>query len=316
MKYFTYVLASLVLVFIFSVPKAHAVWSYSDYLIAYDVVTGPIGVTDPSVSLVANPTSVSSGGSSTLTITAADFSSTPTCSIDQGVGAVAVSAVDATHWSGSKSSGVINSTTTFTATCTQGAETANGSAIVTVAAAGLDVTLSASPNPVSSSGQSTTLTWTVSSVGKVASCTASNGWSGSKATSGGSQSSGPITGPTTFTISCSGISGSDVDSVVVTVNTPPIVNGMCAATHYSCTSGSSINNTEDANAWMWDCAGSGGGSTASCSELKSGGGPVTACNDGIDNDTPLDGKIDMLDPGCSSPTDTDEANAKPIFIEF
>jgi hypothetical protein len=313
MKYFTYILTSLVLLFVFSVPKAHAVWSYSDYTINYNVVPAP------TVGLTAVPSSVSTGGTSMLTVSAANFSAIPTCSIDQGVGAVTMSPTSATTWEGSKSSLSISSETTFTATCTQGAETASGATTVTVSLPPvLDVALSASPNPVSSSGQSTTLTWTVSSTGPVTSCTASNGWSGSKSVSGGSQSSGPITGTTTFTISCTGAAGSDVDSVIVTVNSvaPPVINGMCAATHPSCTAGTAANQSEDANAWMWDCVGSGGGSTASCSELKGGGGggTPTACNDGVDNDG--DTKPDMLDPGCSSPTDPDEANAKPIFIEF
>jgi hypothetical protein len=34
--------------------------------------------------------------------------------------------------------------------------------------------------------------------------------------------------------------------------------------------------------------------------------PPTACNDGVDNDS--DGRVDMADPGCSSPSDTDEWN--------
>jgi hypothetical protein len=38
-------------------------------------------------------------------------------------------------------------------------------------------------------------------------------------------------------------------------------------------------------------------------------GPLPACADTNDNDG--DGKVDMLDPGCSSPVDTDEYNAPP-----
>jgi hypothetical protein len=315
MKYILTITLSLMIVFGFH-AKAHAIWNYANGSISY-VVTGPLTL---AVNLVANPTSVATGGTSMLTVTASNFSVTPTCSIDQGVGSVTMSVVGPTSWTGSKSSLGIANTTTFTATCTQGVQTASGTAIVTTTAAPvLDVTLSASPNPVASSGNSSTLTWTVTSSGAVTSCTASNGWSGSKSVGGGSQSSGPITGPTTFTISCTGAAGSDVDSVIVTVNSvaPPVIHGSCSTppTHYSCDTGTSTNNTEDVNAWMWVCSGSGGGSSTSCSETKGGGGgPVTACNDGIDNDG--DTKIDMLDQGCSSPADNDETNAKPIFIEF
>ncbi len=37
-----------------------------------------------------------------------------------------------------------------------------------------------------------------------------------------------------------------------------------------------------------------------------GGGPLAACNDGIDNDS--DGAVDLGDPGCSSVSDNDETN--------
>jgi hypothetical protein len=37
--------------------------------------------------------------------------------------------------------------------------------------------------------------------------------------------------------------------------------------------------------------------------------PLPQCSDGVDNDG--DGKIDMADPGCSSPTDNDETNVVP-----
>jgi|GEM_PF-6213356 len=36
---------------------------------------------------------------------------------------------------------------------------------------------------------------------------------------------------------------------------------------------------------------------------------VTQCSDGIDNDS--DGKVDLLDPGCSGPTDSDETDSPP-----
>ena len=49
------------------------------------------------------------------------------------------------------------------------------------------------------------------------------------------------------------------------------INGSCSALHYSCLSGTSAINTDGATSWTWQCQGSGGGSTASCSENKAYG---------------------------------------------
>lgn len=47
------------------------------------------------------------------------------------------------------------------------------------------------------------------------------------------------------------------------------VNGACATTHYGCMNGSlSINNVEGTDFFTWSCTGSGGGSTATCTEGK------------------------------------------------
>ena len=54
-------------------------------------------------------------------------------------------------------------------------------------------------------------------------------------------------------------------------NTQPCVvpvNGSCSATHYDCSSGSSVNHGADSTQWTWNCNGSNGGTTASCSESK------------------------------------------------
>jgi hypothetical protein len=60
---------------------------------------------------------------------------------------------------------------------------------------------------------STTLSWTSTSV---TGCTASGGWSGTKATSG-STSVGPITQDTTYTLSCTGTSGNAVAITTVSL---------------------------------------------------------------------------------------------------
>ena len=59
-----------------------------------------------------------------------------------------------------------------------------------------------------------------------------------------------------------------IATIPYTVTAPAPVNGACASTHYSCTAGTSANNASGASAWTWQCAGSNGGTTASCSEAK------------------------------------------------
>lgn len=81
---------------------------------------------------------------------------------------------------------------------------------------GPSVSLTASPASISS-GQSSTLTWSFTNA---TSCTASGGWSGTKATSG-SQSVTPIV-TTTYTLSCTDSGGSATQSATVTL-LPPMV---------------------------------------------------------------------------------------------
>jgi hypothetical protein len=44
------------------------------------------------------------------------------------------------------------------------------------------------------------------------------------------------------------------------------VNGVCSATHYNCTAGTSVNNAVNSPNWTWTCNGLYGGTNASCSE--------------------------------------------------
>jgi hypothetical protein len=74
------------------------------------------------------------------------------------------------------------------------------------------VVLGASAMSVQTGG-SVTLTWSSTDA---TSCTASGGWSGSRATSG-SETVGPLNANTTFTLSCSGPGGSHDASVAVTI---------------------------------------------------------------------------------------------------
>ena len=66
------------------------------------------------------------------------------------------------------------------------------------------------------------------------------------------------------TIQCDGSCSSTPPS-----NSGCAVNGACASGHYSCSAGSSASNVNGTYSWTWSCAGSNGGTTASCSEAKS-----------------------------------------------
>ena len=82
----------------------------------------------------------------------------------------------------------------------------------------LTINLNAQPETVAP-GQSTTLTWSTSNA---TSCSASGGWTGSKATSG-TQTVTP-TQTATYTLTCTNPSGSSTQSTVVTVFTPNQTN--------------------------------------------------------------------------------------------
>jgi len=80
------------------------------------------------------------------------------------------------------------------------------------------VTLGASPTSITA-GQTVTLTWSSTNA---SSCSASGGWSGTKATSG-SEASAALTANTTFTLVCVGGGGSGTANATVTVSGPPTV---------------------------------------------------------------------------------------------
>lgn len=83
------------------------------------------------------------------------------------------------------------------------------------------VTLAANPTSVTSGGSST-LTWSSTNS---TSCTASGGWSGSKATSG-SQTLTNLTTTATYTLTCTGAGGSAARSATITVTSSgPLIVG-------------------------------------------------------------------------------------------
>lgn len=179
----------------------------------------------PTVALSANPTTVSSGGSSTL-----NWSSSHT------------SACTATGaWSGAKATSGnqtisnIAATGTYTLTCSGAGGSASQSVTVTVSSSSgpaPTVALNANPTTVASGGGST-LSWSSSNA---TSCTATSSpansnWNSSNKPTSGSQSLDNLTATTNFTLTCSGSGGSasQTRTVTVTSTPPPVGSGSSLA---------------------------------------------------------------------------------------
>jgi hypothetical protein len=164
----------------------------------------------PTVALTASPDSVAAGQSSQLT-----WVSTNATGCQAGGG-----------WSGAKatsgSQGVTpTSTTDYKLTCSGLGGSAADSATVVISGtpAPPTVTLTANPTTITS-GHSSLLTWSSTNA---TNCTASGGWTGTKATSG-TQSVSP-TSTTTYTLGCTGTGGTASQSATVTLNTTPPPGG-------------------------------------------------------------------------------------------
>jgi hypothetical protein len=171
-------------------------------------------VNPPILTFGASPTSVTTGGSSTLTWSLS--------------GGTASSCTASGNWSGSKntsggseSTGPLSINQSYTLSCTNACDTdtdTKTASVSVVAPNAPTVTITSSPaNPIPYNSPAT-LTWDVS--GNATSCVASGSWSGSKASSNGShtETTGNLTsGPKTYTITCSNAGGSSSSSVTVTV---------------------------------------------------------------------------------------------------
>jgi tetratricopeptide (TPR) repeat protein len=89
------------------------------------------------------------------------------------------------------------------------------------ATAAPDITLTSSAMSVASGG-TVTLTW---SSQNATGCTASGGWSGTQAVTGGTFTSAALTAQTTFTLTCTGEGVSEKQDVTVSVDTTPAKSG-------------------------------------------------------------------------------------------
>jgi hypothetical protein len=192
--------------------------------------------TAASVSLSASSSTVTSGGSSTLSWSS---SNTTSCT--------ASNTASNSVWTGAKTAAASTSTQTlsnltvtgtYTLTCTGNGGSASQSVTITTSSVinPTTVSLYARP-PTVLSGEASTLTWSSSNA---TSCNASGAWSGSKATSG-SQSTGALSTSQTYTLTCTGTSGTVSQSTIVTVGVPPPL-GFVASVDVLNTSGTNQTN--------------------------------------------------------------------------
>jgi Calx-beta domain len=215
----------------------------------------------PTVTLKAASSSVSSGGSTTLSWSSTNATSCTASGAWAGNKAA----------SGSQATGSLSSTSTYAIHCTGDGGQADASATVTVTGAAPvspTVTLNANPASVTSGGKST-LSWSSTNA---TSCTASGAWSGTKATSG-SETTAALTASGTFTLTCTGAGGNASASagVTVTSSSPPPSNGNLP-TLGGCTDAVVY---EDSLVWPFDY--SWGGPKIDYADTS--GGPLTGTRD-------------------------------------
>ncbi len=206
-------------------------------------VVPPPATSTPTLSFTGNPLSIMGGATSTLSW---QSTSTTACTASNG-------------WSGSKGTSgtsVVSpvATTTYVLACSGPGGTATSTVIIGVTATSSVTTTPPPPlnftgNPLAiMNGATSTLTWFSTST---TACTASNGWSGAKATSG-TQIISP-TSTTTYALSCSGPGGmaSSTVTIGVTATSSPATTTLnhllLSEVYYDVGSG---KGSEPANEWV------------------------------------------------------------------
>ena len=209
----------------------------------------------PTVTFAASPSTVSSGGSSTLTWSATNATS---CSATGGWSGTKAA-------SGSQSTGALTANKSYGLTCTGSGGSATQLATVSVTKAAPALTLSASPSTVKS-GAASMLAW--SSTNTTA-CVASGGWSGTKPTSGSSATAN-LSATTKFMLTCTGAGGSASQSATVTTSaTPPSVS-ISASPSSVASGGSSTLTWSSTNATACTASGAWSGSMATSGSQATG----------------------------------------------
>lgn len=169
-----------------------------------------VGETPPTITLAASPTTVKTGGSSTLT-----WSATNVTSCDKSGSWTGAAAAQ-----GAQSTGALATTATYQLTCRGPGGSVVRSVQVGVNASAPTLSLAASPTTVKS-GAGSVLSW---SSANATSCTASGGWAGTLATTG-SSSTGALTQSTRYTLTCTGSGGTASQTLQVNVTATQPTNG-------------------------------------------------------------------------------------------
>jgi len=157
----------------------------------------------PTLTLAVSPNQVTSGSSSTLNWTTTNANSCAASGDWTGTKGT----------SGAETASAITTNKSYTLTCTgAGGNVAKTAQVTVQTAAAPTLTLAASPTQVTSGG-STSLSWTATNA---QSCTASGGWTGTKAVSG-TETTSNIIANTSYTLTCTGAGGSVAKTAQVTV---------------------------------------------------------------------------------------------------
>ena len=243
----------------------------------------------PTVTLTANPTTITVGQYSVLSWTSTNADS---CLASGG-------------WSGQQAlSGTLmvtpTKTTTYTLTCSAGRRSSTISLAITVIAPAPTVTLTANPTSIAV-GQSSTLMWNSTNAD---SCSASGSWSGPQAISGSLMVSPTVS--SVYNLTCVGSGGSATSfaniavtssgltpTVTLTANPTTIPYGQSSTLTWSSTnttgctapdgtqgptSGSAVVSPISSTKFTLICSGSGGSASASASVIVT---PFAANNCGL-----------------------------------
>ncbi len=192
---------------------------------AVDVTVVPI----PVVNLTVAPQTVDSGQAATLTWSSANATACTASGSWNG----------SRPLTGSQSTGALSGNVSYTLTCSGAGGSASRTATVAVNSlpGTPTVTLAANPSNVIA-GNASTLTWSSTNA---TSCTASGGWTGSRATSG-TQGTGSLNATTSYTLTCNGPGGSANQTATVTT-TPPLPTVSLSVSPGSVASGNSSTLT-------------------------------------------------------------------------
>ncbi|MGE0624801.1 MAG: hypothetical protein AB7I04_17455 [Pseudomonadales bacterium] len=227
-----------------------------------DTVTVTVQTPAPTLTLTASPGTITEGESVTLSWSGTD---TTSCTASGG-------------WSGSRgTSGSLNltpaQTTTYNLSCSGSGGSISRSVTVQVNAAPADppsVTLNLASGTIDAGG-STTLSWTATNA---SACTASGGWSGTRAVSGSTTVSPSAT--TTYQLTCTGDGGSRTASATLNVNAQAPTLSFSASSQTVNAGGSVTLSWSSSNATACTAGGAWSGSRSTSGSQQVG--PINAAS--------------------------------------